>query len=155
MNKLVKKEKGFTIIEVVLVLAIAGLIFLVVFLALPQLQRTQRDSQRRSDLSRMAAALQSYKSNNNGTVPATQTNLDGFVTNYLRTDGAVFADPSGTNYTTTLSANTAYSTAVPANTILYFTAAACSGENAIAKTGANNVAIRINLEAGGSICQAV
>ncbi len=38
---------GFTIIEVVLVLAIAGLIFLMVFIALPALQRAQRDSQRK------------------------------------------------------------------------------------------------------------
>ena len=38
---------GFTIIEVVLVLAIAGLIFLMVFIALPTLQRSQRDTQRR------------------------------------------------------------------------------------------------------------
>ena len=37
-------KKGFTIIEVVLVLAIAGLIFLMVFVALPALQRGQRDS---------------------------------------------------------------------------------------------------------------
>ena len=40
-----ENKKGFTIIEVVLVLAIAGLIFLMVFLALPALQRSQRDSQ--------------------------------------------------------------------------------------------------------------
>jgi len=52
MKKLTNKESGFTIIEVVLVLAIAGLIFLVVFLALPALQRSQRDSQRRTDLGR-------------------------------------------------------------------------------------------------------
>ena len=38
---------GFTIIEVVLVLAIAGLIFLMVFVALPALQRSQRDTQRK------------------------------------------------------------------------------------------------------------
>ncbi|MBS7346174.1 MAG: type II secretion system protein, partial [Candidatus Sacchiramonaceae bacterium] len=44
MNK--HKKYGFTIIEVVLVLAIAGLIFLVVFIALPALQRNQRDTQR-------------------------------------------------------------------------------------------------------------
>ena len=41
-----KSKKGFTIIEVVLVLAIAGLIFLMVFIALPALQRTQRNTQR-------------------------------------------------------------------------------------------------------------
>ena len=38
-----KNKKGFTIIEVVLVLAIAGLIFLMVFIALPALQRSQRN----------------------------------------------------------------------------------------------------------------
>jgi prepilin-type N-terminal cleavage/methylation domain-containing protein len=38
-KKLSKKEKGFTIIEVMIVLAIAGLIMLVVFLAVPALQR--------------------------------------------------------------------------------------------------------------------
>ena len=43
-------KKGFTIIEVVLVLAIAGLIFLMVFLALPALQRSQRDTQRKQDV---------------------------------------------------------------------------------------------------------
>ena len=38
-----QNKKGFTIIEVVLVLAIAGLIFLMVFVALPALQRGQRE----------------------------------------------------------------------------------------------------------------
>jgi prepilin-type N-terminal cleavage/methylation domain-containing protein len=45
-----KPLSGFTIIEVVLVLAIAGLIFLLVFLALPGLQRSRRDAQRKSDM---------------------------------------------------------------------------------------------------------
>ena len=47
------RKSGFTIIEVVLVLAIAGLIFLMVFVALPALQRTQRDAQRKQDMSRL------------------------------------------------------------------------------------------------------
>ena len=45
-----KHRKGFTIIEVVLVLAIAGLIFLMIFIAFPALQRGQRNTQRRRDL---------------------------------------------------------------------------------------------------------
>ena len=45
-------KKGFTISEVVLVLAIGGLIFLMVFIALPALQRSQRDTQRKDDLAR-------------------------------------------------------------------------------------------------------
>ena len=64
----IKSKKGFTIIEVVLVLAIAGLIFLMVFVALPALQRSQRDSQRRQDYSNLQAAVISSAVNNSGTV---------------------------------------------------------------------------------------
>ena len=57
MAKKERKYTGFTIIEVVLVLAIAGLIFAMVFIALPALQRAQRNTQRKQDLSRMQAAI--------------------------------------------------------------------------------------------------
>ena len=53
-----RPELGFTIIEVALVLAIAGLIFLVVFLALPALQRSQRDTARRQDVAKGVVAMQ-------------------------------------------------------------------------------------------------
>ena len=59
-------KKGFTIIEVVLVLAIAGLIFLMVFVALPALQRNQRDTQRRDDYGMLSSAITSYSANNGG-----------------------------------------------------------------------------------------
>ena len=62
--------KGFTIIEVVLVLAIAGLIFLMVFIALPALQRNQRDTARKNDVSSVAAALTNFSTNNRGTFPS-------------------------------------------------------------------------------------
>lgn len=62
----INKKRGFTIIEVVLVLAIAGLIFLMVFIAFPALQRAQRNTQRRDDYSMLVAAVNSYMSSNNG-----------------------------------------------------------------------------------------
>lgn len=58
-----KNKDGFTIIEVVLVLAIAGLIFLMVFVALPALQRSQRDTQRRDDVARLATAVTNFQAN--------------------------------------------------------------------------------------------
>src|SRR5690606_24043792 len=70
--------KGFTIIEVVLVLAIAGLIFLMVFIALPALQRNQRDQARKNDVSVVAAAVTSYSSNNRGAFP-TASDLAGYL----------------------------------------------------------------------------
>ena len=63
-----KLSSGFTIIEVALVLAIAGLIFLVVFLALPALQNSQKDMARREDVGRVVAMLENYKTDHNGDI---------------------------------------------------------------------------------------
>ena len=70
MKKLNNNKKGFTIIEVVLVLAIAGLIFMMVFIALPALQRSQRDTQRSNDIARVQTALNQYQANNRGAIPS-------------------------------------------------------------------------------------
>lgn len=70
MNIKNRKQQGFTIIEVLIVLAIAGLIMLVVFLAVPALQRNQRNSGRRTDASRIAAAANDFVTNSNGTTPS-------------------------------------------------------------------------------------
>ena len=59
------KQRGFTIIEVALVLAVAALIFLVVFLAVPALQRNQRNDARRRDIAFVVQAVSSYTSNHN------------------------------------------------------------------------------------------
>ncbi len=64
------KEDGFTIIEVMIVLAIAGLIMLIVFLAVPALQRNARNTTRQNDAARMAAAVNECITNNNGRVDA-------------------------------------------------------------------------------------
>lgn len=64
----VNRPNGFTIIEVALVLAIAGLIFLVVFIAWPALQNSQKDMALRQDAGRVASALQSIMVDNNGTL---------------------------------------------------------------------------------------
>ena len=62
------KQPGFTIIEVALVLAIAGLIFLVVFLALPALQNSQKDTTKRQDVAKVVAAIESYYSDGGGSL---------------------------------------------------------------------------------------
>jgi prepilin-type N-terminal cleavage/methylation domain-containing protein len=170
MNKQ-KKEKGFTIIEVVLVLAIAGLIFLMVFIALPALQRNQRDSQRKGDLSRLQTALTSYTSNNRGSLPTSWTS---FVDTYLTLKSSTntsgtdsFVDPSGpsttqgsntTTYELTPSSadlsSTSFSTAQ--NIIYYAIGAVCDPNTGGAVTttgaGARKVAFRMVLEGGGVTC---
>jgi prepilin-type N-terminal cleavage/methylation domain-containing protein len=70
-----KREAGFTIIEVLIVLAIAALILLIVFLAVPALQRNARNNSRNNDAAALLAAINDYVANNNGALP---TNC-GFV----------------------------------------------------------------------------
>lgn len=53
-------SRGFTIIEVLIVLAIAGLILLIVFFAVPSLQRTNRNYQRKNATNYVAGELISY-----------------------------------------------------------------------------------------------
>lgn len=74
-----QNKKGFTIIEVVLVLAIAALIFLMVFIALPALQRNQRDTARKTVLGKVTSAVTSYQSNHRGANPTTEANLAKYV----------------------------------------------------------------------------
>ena len=69
MSNKISQKQGFTIIEVVLVLAIAGLIFLMVFVAFPALQRNQRDTQRRQAYADLSAAVISSATNSNGHFP--------------------------------------------------------------------------------------
>lgn len=73
------KTKGFSIIEVVLVLAIAGLIFLMVFVALPALQRGQANTARKNDANAIASAIGTYRSNNRGALPTTYAHVQGNV----------------------------------------------------------------------------
>lgn len=178
----IKTKQGFTIIEVVLVLAIAGLIFLMVFIALPALQRSQRDTQRRDDMARFASQLSQYQANNNGKVPdATASSWnDKFVGPYLRVDKTVknvneqgettsttggeedsFVDPSGANYTVAsvlVCGNATDCVQKSANddyksgSIRVYTNATCDGENPKYIKGDRKIAFTYKLEGAGIYC---
>jgi prepilin-type N-terminal cleavage/methylation domain-containing protein len=93
VRNLLKKQEGFTLIEIVLVLAIAGLILLIVFLAVSGAQKSRRDTQRKEDVSRIASQLESYASNNEGAYPNSVITTGQFVTGYL-TPASDYSDPS-------------------------------------------------------------
>jgi len=107
--KRTENNKGFTIIEVVLVLAIAGLIFLMVFIALPALQAGQRDTARKSDVSNAAAAVSSYSANNRGAPVTTATIATQIGTNISSNTAKILVN--GTNGAQTLTAQTGSATA--------------------------------------------
>lgn len=62
-------QQGFTIIEVMIVLAIAGLIILIVLLAVPALQRNGRNTAIKNDASAITAGISEFASNNDGSLP--------------------------------------------------------------------------------------
>lgn len=71
-----KQQQGFTIIEVVLVLAIAALIFLMIFVALPALQASQRDTARKNDASIVSSGVTKYVSAKRTPVTSSTANSD-------------------------------------------------------------------------------
>lgn len=175
-----KNKKGFTIIEVVLVLAIAGLIFLMVFIALPALQRSQRNTQRENDLSRFLTAANDYQTNNSGKTPF---GTDGatfdekFVKRYIDDTCAAkvtqamenpgcaesssqFRDPDGTPYQFVLKGkvtanndNANGGETELSHKIYVYVNASCGDENqALKGTGNRQYALFYTLEGGSVTC---
>jgi prepilin-type N-terminal cleavage/methylation domain-containing protein len=75
-----KANKGFTIIEVLIVLAIAGLILLIVFLAVPALQRNSRNTSAKNDVQNVVGGVSEYQGANNGSMPNRIAAANGTVT---------------------------------------------------------------------------
>ena len=106
--------RGFTIIETSLVIAIGGLILLMVFVALPALQRQQRDTSRRESVSRVISEIKNYQTHNRGSLPilsaaqggeivewsesGTSGNGDSWGDFYKSYLGDNFMDPDGERY---------------------------------------------------------
>lgn len=136
MSKLSKSnQSGFTIIEVVLALAIGAMIIGMVFIALPNLQKQRRDTARRNDLSRFMGQLEAYSGNNNGKYPAEAdiaTAGTGFVDKYVKAGGGIFEDPKVGTYTVDgggpADANVA---TLAIGTIIYSNEAKCDGEDMV------------------------
>jgi prepilin-type N-terminal cleavage/methylation domain-containing protein len=108
MKNLIQKKKasGFTIIEVMIVLAIAGLIMVIVFIAVPQLQRNQRDNSRQSIANRLKAEMETYAGNNQGQYPFSTASACGgtdtgkwcdFYVRYISGGKVKVTDPSTGN----------------------------------------------------------
>lgn len=158
---------GFTIIEVTLVLAIAGLIFLMAFLALPALQRSQRDSRRRDDVMHFLSELKSYQTNNRGNLPAGNSEWSTFWNKYL---GSNFIDPDGRNYTYSTHTcgdkvkadeecadsgyKSIYSSSFPYSNykMVIITNATCYGDKPVKTSNKRNAAVLYRLEGAGVYC---
>ncbi|HSX35892.1 MAG TPA: type II secretion system protein [Patescibacteria group bacterium] len=141
------KEQGFTIIEVLIVLAIAGLILLIVFLAVPALQRNARNTERKNDAAGALSSISEYLDNNGGSLPAS----------------AAFAAPNWTvgaagtaqsiaklGYYTAITLRTAYvAPGAAADTITIMEGTKCTNATTAAAGSTRQVAAVYGVEASG------
>lgn len=86
------KSQGFTLIELMVVVAIIGILMAAGIIAFSGAQRNARDAKRRADIDGISKALEQYYMNN-GAYPATS----GAITSYFPSN-AVPTDPQGGAY---------------------------------------------------------
>ncbi len=161
VQKRVSNNRGFTLIEVVLVLAIGGMIFLLAFLAFRQVTANRRDTQRRSDVSRIMAALETSYVNNGqyplssnlnieavdictNTTSATAGSFLEFLQNYM-CEGSDFKSPTGENYSLYTWGNMTYKK----DRIRYRRGVRCDGTSGTAST----YIVMIDLEKAKTVCR--
>ena len=92
-------QKGFTITEVVIVLAIVGAIIAVVLLAVPRLQRMGRNSQRNADIQTIIQAINDYAASHTSALPDRDdiTNSTNHF-EYVDFDLSIYEDTEFNNY---------------------------------------------------------
>ena len=154
-------SRGFTLIEVVLVLALGAVIFTLAFLAFRQVTSNRRDTQRRADLTRIMGALETnfintgrYPDSSNVNIAAADlcTDTTSAVANsFLKflqdhmCKNSEFLSPAGVNYSLYTWGNMTYTK----DRIRYRRNVRCDGTSGTAYT----YFVMIDLEKKTSICK--
>ncbi len=135
------KKKGFTLIEIVIVLAIAALILVIVFLAVGGAQRSQRDNASKDAASRVIAAYTTYLGDNSNKAPTTDAQMSTYLTDVKDARGNV----------PTISA-TAFSAAAKTD-FRYTPKGTCASGATVVGTSDTAIAVVYYSESkGGSVC---
>lgn len=161
MKNLRKRTEGFTIIEVMIVLVIAAIILLIVFLAVPALQRNSRNTQRKNDVAGVLAGINEYMANNNGAFPAilcnnaTNTTITVVGGSCAAPTNAVSVNVSG-QFSAAPSV-TAWSAAVSTsvvNQLRIYTGAVCggTGNNDVVQGSGRSIAVNYQIESNITQC---
>lgn len=144
------RQQGFSLIELIMILAIAGILSALVFVAISDAQHNQRDDVRRNAAERYLNAAKQYVADHNGAVPTSATDASAptnILSTYLTASGATFQNPQGVNWTA------GYGYGVPGTSSLIFLSpqASCSAGISVANGGTNTrqIAVVVQLETSG------
>ena len=127
------------------------------------MQRSQRDTQRKNQLSSIAAQLENARSNNRGRYVsdyANNTQLENFIARYLTPNEDEYKDPMTGEFYTFLKCGSRVNCSTGAGLenlaigeIYYNSAASCNGERFIDTSGnAAYFVLMTKMENGGTYC---
>lgn len=139
-----KRQDGFTIIEVLIVLAIAGLIMLIVFLAVPALQRNSRNTQRRNDVSSLLSGVSEFVNDNNGQLPTGISIGSDGQTTFSGNSGSTSIQGAKVGYYQDGNVkiqSSAGSPATPTDSVYIVTGATCDGNSVASGSSRSFVAV--------------
>jgi len=160
LSKVKSQNKGFTIIEVMIVLAIAGLIILVVLLAVPALQRNGRNTAMKSDAGQLLGYITDFSASNEGAKPDATTTVSSGQVSIAGASGTTATTgkiQSGTVVTDKVAAATPAEETITAGSIIIVFGAKCpdalsTSDKLTPVTSARSAAIIYPLETnGGSV----
>ncbi len=157
-----RNQSGFTIIEVMIVLAIAGVIMMLVFLAIPSLQRNNRNTQYRNDVANVLGYISEYTSNNNGALPdyvSVDSNGDVDMGESASMRSQVGTIRGGTNVIIqdVSVSGSVFPSAANTDTIVLLKGAQCDGNSINNSAGSRSIAAVFEIETAGGTeqqCQA-
>ena len=104
-------NKGFTIVETLIVLAIAAVILIIVLLAVPALQRSSKNATSKNDATTIAGAVSDFESTNGGSYPGSW--------GYSGTPGLFYICAAGNPYCSSSTNSTTMSVSQSENIIGY------------------------------------
>lgn len=103
MISLKKRNKGFTIVELLIVIVVIGILALLVITTYSGIQQKARNSQRQTDVQSLQTQLESFYSQNGYYPSLTNMNSTSWLsTNMKSLDHEALIDPSNPTYSKTL-----------------------------------------------------
>ena len=98
-----KMEQGFTLVEIMIVVAIIALLAAIAIPNLLRARMTSNDALAKATLRAISTAAESYSSANNGNYPGDMNSLTTPVPPYLNTNYVANSPIAGYNYAATMS----------------------------------------------------
>jgi general secretion pathway protein G len=100
MISLKRKESGFTIVELLIVIVIIGILATLVIVTFTGIQQRARNTKRQTDINAIDSHLEAYNADQGYYPTLTDMNTNSWVTTNLKgLDPAALQDPQGTSQT--------------------------------------------------------